>query len=314
MTTRRTTLVTGGGGNLARRLADRFGERGDRVVLLDLAPDPPVDPNCEAEYVVCDVADRERLEEVFRRERPRIVLHCASLLSGSSEDDRERAWRVNVDGSFAVFEAAIATGTERIFFPSSVAAYGPPLPESVSLDQPQWPTGLYGVTKMAVERLGVYYRERHGLDFRCLRLPVVVSRDAPPGAASAYASRAFVESVERGGYVFRVAREVRPSLVYVKDAIRAITKLVEAPVERLSRGVYNVQALSPTAGELADAIAARRPGVELLFEPDERVNALVSGWPIVLDDWAAREDWGWQPHYDLAAMADDFLAALEAAS
>ena len=139
-----TTLITGGAGNLARQLSADLAEAGHRVVLVDL---PPSAPGLPFEYHVADISDRVRLESILAEVRPNRVIHFASLLSGGSEDDRELAWRVNVDGAFGLFEAALANGVSSIFFPSSVAAYGSPLPETVPPDQPQWPSGLYGVTK-----------------------------------------------------------------------------------------------------------------------------------------------------------------------
>jgi len=302
-----TTLITGGAGNLARQLAAELAGAGHRVVLVDL---PPSVPDLPFEYHAADISDRERLELILAEVQPNRVIHFASLLSGGSEDDRDRAWRVNVDGAFGLFEASLATGVGSIFFPSSVAAYGSPLPETVPPDQPQWPSGLYGVTKACVERLGVYYHRRFGLDFRCLRLPVVVSRFAPPGAASAYASRCFVEAASSGSYTFRVRPETRPSLIYVKDVLRAVQQLIDAPDERLTRRVYNLQALSPTADEIRVAITDRIPDAELDFDPDPEVTQLIESWPVRFDDAAARTDWGWSPHFELDSLADDFLGEL----
>jgi threonine 3-dehydrogenase len=302
-----TILITGGAGNLARQLTDELAEAGHRVVLVDL---PPADPGSPHEYHVADISDRKRIESILAEVRPNRIIHFASLLSGGSEEDRARAWRVNVDGSFGLFEAALATNVGSIFFPSSVAAYGSPLPEIVPPDHPQWPTGLYGVTKTCVERLGIYYHQRFGLDFRCLRLPVVVSRFAPPGAASAYASRCFVEAAGRQRFTFRVRPETRPSLIYVKDVIAAVRRLIEAPSDELTRRVYNLQALSPTAAELRQVISARLPDAELDFDPDPETVQLIESWPVRFDDTAARADWGWAPRFDLDALADDFLAEL----
>jgi threonine 3-dehydrogenase len=305
--THETILITGGAGNLARQLTDELVAAGHRVVLVDL---PPPAPGLPHEYHVADISDRERIELILAEVRPDRVLHFASLLSGGSEHDRARAWRVNVDGAFGLFEAALATGVGSVFFPSSVAAYGSPLPETVPPDQPQWPTGLYGVTKACVERLGVYYHQRFGLDFRCLRLPVVVSRFAPSGAASAYASRCFVEAASEHRYSFRVRPETRPSLIYVKDVLRAVRQLIEAPAEQLTRRVYNLQALSPTAAEISSAISRRVPEAELDFDPDPETVQLIESWPVRFDDTAARSDWGWAPCFDLDSLADDFLEEL----
>jgi threonine 3-dehydrogenase len=238
------------------------------------------------------------------------VVHLASLLSGQSEQDRERGWRVNVDGGFALFEAALAAGVRQVFFASSLAVYGGRLPDPVPEDFPEWPQGLYGVTKVACERLGVYYHERHGLDFRCLRLPIVLSRFAPPGAASAYASRAFIDAVGSGRVTLKVNPRTRAAMIYVKDALEAIASLLWAPADKLTRRVYNINAVAPSARELVEAIAARVEPLAAEFAPDPPTAALIESWPAVLVDRSARQDWQWRPRYDLDRLADDFLEEL----
>src|SRR5262249_18011254 len=155
-------------------------------------------------YVRGDLTKPAEVQRLLQEYQPHTILHLASLLSGSCEQDRQRGWQVNVDGGFALFEEALQAGVRKIFFPSSLAAYGGKVPDPLPEDFPQWPAGLYGVSKVACERLGIYYHQQHGLDFRCLRLPVVISRYAAAGAASAYASRAFIEAVRSGRFVFQV--------------------------------------------------------------------------------------------------------------
>jgi len=171
--------------------------------------------------------------------------------------------------------------------------------------------GLYGVTKLAVERLGHYYHVKHGLDFRSLRLPVVVSPHAPAGAASAYASRAFVETAQHGRFTFRVKPDVCPSLIYVQDVLRAVVLLLSAPAEQLSRRVYNVQAMAPSALDIAQAIGARWKSAKVNFEVDPALTELIASWPSQLDDSSSRRDWGWSAKYDLDAMADHLWHQLE---
>ena len=199
----KTYLITGGAGNLACQLSFDLIRQGDRVVLFDIAEQPAARVAEGCQYVRGDLTQREDLRSVLKQHKPDSVLHLASLLSGSSEQDRQWAWRVNLDGTFGLFETALQTDVEQVFFTSSLATYGGRLPDPLPEDFPQWPRGLYGATKVACERLGVYYHEQHGIDFRCLRLPIVTSQFAPPGAASSYASQAFVQAV-------RVARHGRP--------------------------------------------------------------------------------------------------------
>jgi threonine 3-dehydrogenase len=303
----RTYLITGGAGNLAGQLTFLLAERAEQVVLFDLAERPVAATAPRCRYHQGDLTRAEDLRRVLQEYRPDTVLHLASLLSGSCEQDRRRGWQVNCEGAFLLFEAACQAGVRQLFFPSSLAAYGGRLPDPLPEDYPQWPSGLYGVTKAAVERLGVYYHQRHGLDFRCLRLPVVISRFAPAGAASGYASRAFVEAATRRRFVFPVPPSTRVSTVYVGDALRGMVALLEAPAAVLSRRVYNIHSLAPSAGEIASAITARLPGVDIRFEPDPEVAALVQSWPARIIDDSARRDWGWRPEYDLSRLAAEML-------
>jgi threonine 3-dehydrogenase len=220
------------------------------------------------------------------------------------------AWKVNMDGSFLLFEAAVAAGVGRLLFPSTLATYGGKLPDPLPEDTPQWPQGLYGMTKVAVERLGVYYHHRFGLDFRGLRLPVIVSPYAPAGAASAYASHAFVQAFQKGAYTFQIRPQTAVSTMYVQDAIRAMVALLRAPAGQLGRRVYNIHALSPTAQEIADAVVGRLPQARLTFHPQPDVVNLIESWPKIIVDTSARQDWAWQPQYDLSRLADDMVLQL----
>ena len=306
-----TYFITGGAGNLACQLTYTLAQRGARVILFDVADGPVIPPADGSTYVRGDLTNRADLDVTLASHAPDTIIHFASLLSAKAEQDRDTAWHVNVDGTLSLFEAALDHAVRRVFFPSSLAAYGGPLPERISEDFPQWPDGFYGVTKAAVERLGVYFHRRHGIDFRCIRLPIVVSALAHTGAASSYASRAFIETVRNGRFTFQVRPESRPAMIYIKDVLHAVTGLLEASDERLTRRVYNVQAISPTAQELAATICQVVPAAQLHFDPDPQVADLIDSWPKEFDDTTARTDWDWQPQYDLEAMARDFVDSLQ---
>lgn len=306
-----TCLITGGGGNLACQLTWTLSQQFKRMVLLDIvdAPVGKVAPN--ADFERGDLSDAKLLDEVIGRIRPTTVIHLASLLSGSCEENRLRGWQVNIDGTFALFEAALRHKCPTLIFASSIAAFGGELPETLYDETPQWPDGLYGVTKMAVERLGVYYQRRHGIDFRCLRLPTTVSRFAPAGAVSALASHAFIEAARTGKFIFRSRPDTKLALIYVNDVLRAFALLLAAQATRLSRSVYNIGAMTVTPRQIADAIHNRLPRARLSFEPEEPAATLLASWPGAIDDSAARREWGWSSEFDLERTANDFLAQLQ---
>ena len=306
-------LITGGAGNLACQLTFLLAHQSDAITLMDVAERPAAATAPGCGYVRCDISDQRAVAELIAERRPTTLLHFASLLSGSCEQNRELAWRVNINGTFTLFEAAIRNGVGKVFFPSSLATYGGTIPSPMPDGQPQWPEGLYGVTKVACERLGWYYATRHGLDFRCIRLPIVISRHAPAGAASAFASRAFVEAVQAGAYTFKVFPEPQSSAVYVPDVLRGIVQLLEARREHLTQPAYNVHGLSISPEAIARAIAQRVPGARFDFDPHPQTASMIASWPAVIDDRAARRDWGWQPRYDAVdSLADDFLEELRA--
>jgi threonine 3-dehydrogenase len=307
-----TCLITGGAGNLACQLTWALAYRFDRVVLLDVAARPVGATAPNACFERGDLLDGPGLDSLFARHAPVAVIHLASLLSGSCEQDRGLAWRVNMDGTFGLFEAALRHDRPTVLFASSVAAFGGRLPAVLTDDTPQWPASLYGVTKMAAERLGAYYHEKHGLDFRCLRLPITVSRHAPAGAASAIASHAFLEAARAGRFTFTARPDTPLAVIYVRDVLRAFVSLLAAPAAGLSRCVYNIAGMTVTPGEIAAAIQRRLPDAVLNFQPDDAVDRVLASWPGQIDDSTARRDWQWRPEWNLERMTDDFLATVAA--
>lgn len=303
----RTCLITGGAGNLGCQLSWVLSGIYDRVVLTDVAAAPVGDIPSQAFFERSDLTDAAKLTGLLRRHRPEAVIHLASLLSGSCEQDRVRAWRVNAEGTFLLLEAAVEHGPLTVLFASSVAAFGGELPEIINDSTPQWPDGFYGVTKMAAERLGVYYQRRHGLDFRCLRLPVTISRHAPAGAASAQASHAFLAAAAGEKFKFRAWPDTPMALIYIRDVLRALKDLLSAPGARLTRRVYNLHSMTVSPRDIVVAIRRRLPRAELEFEPDPGTAALLASWPARIDDTAARRDWNWCPEFDLERTAEDLL-------
>lgn len=295
-------LVTGAGGNLARQLVDELRSRGKETLGIDQAPPPAQQADAWRQADVTDGAAMARLLEEFR---PQCILHMASLLSMSSAADPPRAWRVNASAAVELLELAAAHGVRRFFFPSTSATYGGRLPDPLPEDYPQWPVTIYGVTKVAVERMGAYLWRTAGLDFRAVRLPVVVSPFAPPGAVSAYPSHGFTAARRGEPFVYPAPPGLRVSSIYVIDVIEGILRLVDADPARLSRRVYNLHAFAPSTQDMAGAASRLAPGFRYRFEPRGDVMAMLGGLPSVLVDASARRDWGWNPRFDLAAAAGD---------
>lgn len=174
------------------------------------------------------------------------------------------------------------------------------------------PTTMYGVSKVAGELLGIYYRDTYGLDFRGVRFPGLINAGIPGGGTSDYALYMFVEGMRSGSYEAFVKPESRIPFMYMPDAVRAVLELSDAPRAKLTHSIYNIAAIHPTAEEIAEAARQRIPGVRITFNSDPERQAILDSWPSVLDDSNARHDWGWKPEFDLDAMCDDLVPRVRA--
>jgi len=305
-------LITGGTGNLGSRLAIPLVQRGDHVVVFDIRSEPHFNSAefREAVVVVGDLADRQRVHGTVREHKIETIFHLGAVLSSSAEENPYDAWRANMDGMVNVVDAARSGGAKQVIFSSTIATYGVHLPDQLTEDAPQWPVSLYGVTKVAGERLGVYYHHQFGLDFRAIRLPAVIAARGSSGGASAYVSAVFEESVFKGSYEFYVNPATRAPMLYIADAVRAFLDLHDAPAKNLSRRVYNITGISPSAEELAQAIRAHLPKVQLTYRPDPLKCAIVESWPHRIDDSAARKDWGWDSTWNLERTTNEVIEVL----
>tara|TARA_B100000700_G_scaffold49379_1_gene52213 strand:+ start:1322 stop:2254 length:933 start_codon:yes stop_codon:yes gene_type:complete len=302
-------LVTGGAGNIACQFTHRLPDDAE-VILTDVKDQPFSDVSKNSEYRQLDVADATAVQQMIEAVQPDVILHFASLLSGQSEADRQAAWRVNMVGGFNVLEAALKQSVDRVVFLSSIASFGSPLPNPIPEDCDQWPRGFYGFTKASIERMGYYYRETLGLDFRSIRLPIVISPYPSPGAASSYASNAYIESVNQGRFVMQVRESSNPAIIYIEDCLKAIDLLTHADAGNITRATYNLFSGAPTATEIATQIQAVLPDAKIEFETDEQIANLIDSWPREIDDQQARLDWAWGPDYDVQSMTQAFIKEL----
>ena len=306
-----TILVTGASGqigsDLVAALCARHGP--GQVVASDVQSTSTT--ASAARYETVDVRDRARLEAVIEKHRVRVVYHLASLLSARGEAHPEQSWAVNVDGLRNVLEIARAQSLQ-VFWPSSIAVFGPDVPrhqasQAVALN----PTTIYGVTKVTGEMLCAYYARKFGVDVRSLRFPGIVSTSAPPGGGTTdYAVEMLRAAANGDDYVCFLRADTALPMMYMPDAIQATLDLMDVRPERvkLRRG-YNVAAISFAPQDLAGAIAQHVPGFACRYEPDVR-QTIADSWPASIDDACAREDWGWQPSFDLDMMVADVLGKL----
>jgi nucleoside-diphosphate-sugar epimerase len=241
------------------------------------------------------------------------IYHMAAILSAAGERNPQLAYRVNLDGLYNVLEIAREHEVSRVFWPSSIAVFGPDTPKD---DTPQEtilrPTTMYGVTKVAGELLCDYYVERFGLDVRGVRYPGIISSETLPGGGTTdYAVEIFYEALKHQRYTCFLDRDTVLPMMYMPDCIRATLMLMDADPDQLEHHAdFNLCGLSFSPAELADEIKKHVPEFEITYEPDYR-QEIADSWPRTIDGSASREEWGWEPQYDLAAMTVDMLEKLQ---
>ncbi|HEU68692.1 MAG TPA: NAD-dependent epimerase/dehydratase family protein [Candidatus Acetothermia bacterium] len=262
-------------------------------------------------FVRLDVTDRAALERVVREHRIEAIYHLAAVLSATGEQDPPRAWEVNVNGLYNVLEIARHRGLAQVFYPSSIAVFGPRTPrDATPQDTILSPTTIYGVTKVAGELLCDYYARRYGLDVRGLRYPGIISSETPPGGGTTdYAVEIFYAAVEKRSYTCFVREDTALPMMFMPDCLRAAIELMAAPNGNLRYRTYNITAMSFTAGEVAAEIRKHIPEFRVRYQPDFR-QEIADSWPRSIDDSAARSDWGWKPVYGLKETTAEMLRAL----
>ena len=311
-------LVIGAAGQIGSDLTPALRERhGAEAVIAGCREARPVAVVAEggpSEFF--DAADTDSLRAVIERHGVSSIYHLAAIMSGEGEQNPELAWRVNMESLKNVLDLAVAYEMDQVFFPSSIAVFGPTTPQQ---ETPQRtvlePTTIYGVTKLAGENLCHYYALRYGLDVRSLRYPGLVTyKTFSGGGTTDYAVEIFIEAVKAGRYTCFVKPETTLPLMYMDDAVKAALTLMAAPAERISvRTSYNLGALSFTAAELAAEVASQVAGFTCEYAPDFR-QAIADSWPDSVDDSTARNDWGWSPDYDLRMLAETMLRGIREAN
>lgn len=304
-------LITGAlgqiGTELSTALAERYGQ--EKVISSDIKDEVSGSIPEEIPYFRLDVLDFEALRKIVKDNRIEIIFHMAALLSAVAESNPQKAWKVNIEGLYNVLEVAREAGC-AVFFPSSIGAFGPSTPKNKTPQVTiQRPTTVYGITKLTGELLCDYYFHRYGIDTRGLRFPGLISyKTLPGGGTTDYAVEIFYEAVKNERYTCYLSRDTRLDMMYMPDAVRAIIKLMEADSSVLkNRNAYNITAMSITPDELAASIRKFMPDFEIDYEVDKVRQAIADSWPDSLDDSCAREEWGWEPEYDLERMTKDML-------
>jgi nucleoside-diphosphate-sugar epimerase len=263
-------------------------------------------------YVSLDVMNKEMLHvQVIRQNITQIYL-LAAILSATGEKNPNLAWHLNMQGLLNVLDIAREEKLQKVYWPSSIAVFGPTSPKQHCPQQTIIePTTVYGISKYAGEFWCNYFSQRFAVDVRSLRYPGLISyKSAPGGGTTDYAIEIFHEARETNSYTCFLKEDTYLPMMYMPDAIRATIELMEAPAEKISiRTSYNVSGMSFSPKEIAVEIAKHIPGFEVTYVPDYR-QRIAESWPQSIDDSIARKDWGWKQEFDLPRMTTDMLENL----
>jgi len=298
------------GSELTQALREQYGN--DQVIAGDrLSAESNTGPGHP--YVQLDVLDKDHLSRLVKEESVTQIYHLAAVLSATGEKNPQLAWQINMQGLLNVLDIGVEARLEKVFWPSSIAVFGPDSPKK---DCPQQtvtePTTVYGISKCAGEYWCNYYHQKYGLDVRSLRFPGLISYLAAPGGGTTdYAVDIFHQAVEHAEYTCYLEADTPLPMMYMNDAIRATLELMDAHPDQLTvRTSYNLAGLSFTPAEIADAIKKRIPEFRISYAPDFR-QQIAESWPGSIDDRTARQDWGWKPRFNLEAMVDEMLKGMK---
>lgn len=302
-------LIIGAGGQVGTELTEALRARygGQAVIASDLNPNPEL--GITGPYEVLNVLDKPRLEEIIRTYEIDTIYHLAALLSATGEKNPALAWDLNCNGLLNVLNVMRDMKLSRLFWPSTIAVFGPHTPRQ---NTPQYcvmdPNTMYGLTKLAGERLCEYYFNKFGVDVRSLRYPGLIGwKAAPGGGTTDYAVHIFYDALKSGNYTCFLSGETSLPMMHMEDAIKATIDLMHAEGNKLSiRSSYNLAGMSFTPEELTKEIKKLLPEFAISYAPDYR-QAIADSWPASIDDGVARSDWGWNPSYDLAGLTRNMM-------
>ncbi|GGY34650.1 NAD-dependent epimerase/dehydratase family protein [Pseudoduganella albidiflava] len=309
-------LVIGANGQIGSELVEALSLKhgADNVFATDISPNNVYGA---AQYQVLNVLDEEALAQLVSSQDITQVYQLAAMLSATGEQAPLKAWKLNMDGLLNILEIARERGEIgkplKVFWPSSIAAFGPNTPQDAT---PQMavmdPTSIYGISKLAGERLCEYYHLKYGVDVRSIRYPGIISYKSPPGGGTTdYAIAIFHAALRGERYECFLGPDTTLPMIYMADAIRATLELMDAPAEQVKiRSSYNVAGVSFSPEQLAAAIKARVPRFAVSYKPDSR-QQIADTWPRSLDDSAARADWGWQARIGVDEIVRDMLANID---
>lgn len=308
------TLIIGAAGQIGIELTMELRkQRGiDNVIASDVRP--TVDSNLsEGPFEVLDVMNKSEIERIISEYNVKEVYLLAALLSATAEKKPALAWDLNMVGLFNVLDLAKEGKIARVFWPSSIAVFGPSTPpDNTPQSTITEPNAVYGISKLAGERWCEYYHNKYGVDVRSIRYPGLIGfRSEPGGGTTDYAVDIFYKALHDGKFSCFLRSDTMLPMMMMEDAIRATIAIMEAPQEQIKvRSSYNLAGCSFTPAELAEEIKTFIPEFEISYIPDFR-QELADSWPNSIDDSTAQNDWGWKAKYDTKALVKTMITEIK---
>ena len=298
------------GGELTLALRKKYGR--EQVLASDLKAESPLIKGT-GPFTTLDALDRAAMQQLVKSEGITQIYHLAAVLSAVGEKQPLMAWNINITALLNVLEVAREEKLHRVYWPSSIAVFGPSSPKDNCPQQTVVePTTVYGISKYAGESWCNYYFEKYGVDVRSLRYPGIISyKSAPGGGTTDYAIDIFHSALKTGSYTSFLKEDTYLPMMYMEDAIRATLELMDAPLESIqTHRSYNLSGMSFSPSEIAAEIKKHLPDFKINYAPDYR-QQIADSWPASIDDKEARQDWNWEPAYDLAKLTADMLKNIQ---
>ena len=289
------------GSDLVIELRNRFGN--ENVVASDIK-EPMADVLNGGPFEELDVLNKTALETIVDKYKITEIYHLAAILSGNAEKNPAWAWDINMRSLFNVLDIAKDKKLNKIFWPSSIAVFGPSTQTTnTPQDDVMDPNTVYGISKLAGERWCEYYFEKYGVDVRSIRYPGLISYKAEAGGGTTdYAVEIFYEAVKTGKYECFLKEDTTLPMMFMEDAINATIGLMEADFDKIKiRSSYNLGGISFNPKEIATELKNHVSNFEITYKPDFR-QAIAESWPQSINEDITREHWGWKHKYDLKEM------------
>ena len=304
------TIIIGAGGQIGTELtlALRNQYTKDQIIAADIKDNAP-ELIQDGPYIQLDILNREAVRSYIIDNQIETVYLLAALLSATAEKNPDFAWKLNMEGLFTILDLAKEGHVKKIFWPSSIAVFGPTTPaDNTPQHTVMEPSTVYGISKQAGERWCEYYYNKFGVDVRSIRYPGLISYKSPPGGGTTdYAVDIFYKAKATGKFTCFLSKDTALPMMFMDDAIRATIQLMDAPADRLRiRSAYNLGGISFTPEEIASSIKKHLPAFEITYEPDFR-QAIADSWPNSIDDSYAQQDWDWKLGFDMELMTREML-------